>query len=182
MPAPLLKADQNLDRAVDRCYRAEMSPSGQQRVQYLLSRCDTSLPSTKSATPRALPPPRALTEVAALRLQCFANRLNQCLTNLAATGQPEIPRLVAHTLRLLNLLQDAYTNAPPSALEMWREANSPGLLLYGEPYARYTLQYRDSLSVTGWTTTTITDLQDQQPITPPVSGPRRFYRTMLPIP
>src|SRR5690242_20869500 len=50
----------------------------------------------------------------------FQDRLNQCLTNLQATGQPEIPRLVGHTLRLLNLLSDAWappTNSPPPALE-----------------------------------------------------------------
>jgi hypothetical protein len=135
------------------------------------------------ATPN--PPPQALTPVAALRYQRFQDRLNACLTNLQATGQPEIPRLVGHTLRLLNLLRDAYAPVPPPALEMWSETNSPRLLLYGEPYARYTLQYRDTLSVPGWSTTTITNLQEEQTITnlPPFSAsPQRFYRTMLPTP
>jgi hypothetical protein len=93
---------------------------------------------------------------------------------------------VGHTLRLLNLLCDAWTqptNSPRPALEIWSEGSSPRLLLYGEPYMRYTLQYRDTLSVPGWTTTTMTNLQDEQTISPPVSGtPQRFYRTLLPTP
>jgi alpha-tubulin suppressor-like RCC1 family protein len=42
-------------------------------------------------------PPVLLPDVAVLRYQRLADRLNLCLTNLAATGQPEIPRLVGHT-------------------------------------------------------------------------------------
>jgi hypothetical protein len=126
--------------------------------------------------------PQALTDVAALRCQCFTNHLNQCLTNLAATGQPEIMRLVGHTLRLLNLLSDMYSYVPPPALEIWSQSNSPSLLLYGEPYVNYTLQYRGALSVPGWTTTIITNLLDEQTITPPVSGPSRFYRVSGPPP
>ena len=34
MPAPLLKAHQQLDRAVDRCYRSEPFPSDRHRVEY----------------------------------------------------------------------------------------------------------------------------------------------------
>jgi hypothetical protein len=34
MPAPLLKAHQQLDRAVDRCYRPEPFPSDRHRVEY----------------------------------------------------------------------------------------------------------------------------------------------------
>jgi hypothetical protein len=37
MPAPLLKAHQQLDRAVDRCYRPEPFPSDRQRVEYLFA-------------------------------------------------------------------------------------------------------------------------------------------------
>ncbi len=136
------------------------------------------------ATPNA--PPRPLTEAATLGYQGFVKRLNQCLTNLQATGQPENPRLVGHTLRLLDLLYDAWAptaNSPPPALEMSSQSNAPSLLLYGEPYVNYTLQYRDALSVPGWITTAITNLQDGQTITPPFSGgPHRFYRTVLPVP
>jgi hypothetical protein len=35
MPAPLLKAHQQLDRTVDRCYRPEPFPSDRHRVEYL---------------------------------------------------------------------------------------------------------------------------------------------------
>ncbi|MGA2750043.1 MAG: hypothetical protein ABSG59_14820 [Verrucomicrobiota bacterium] len=130
--------------------------------------------------------PQALTEVAALSYQCFSAELNTCLSNLQATGQPEIPRLVGHTLRLLDLLYDAWTppaNSPPSALEMSGPSNAPSLVLYGEPYMYYTLQYSDNLSVPVWTTTTLTNLQDEQPITPPLSGSQhRFYRVALPVP
>ena len=37
MPAPLLKAHQSLDRAVDRCYRPEPFPSDRHRVEYLFA-------------------------------------------------------------------------------------------------------------------------------------------------
>jgi len=37
MPAPLLKAHQQLDRAVDRCYRPEPFPSNRHRVEYLFA-------------------------------------------------------------------------------------------------------------------------------------------------
>ncbi len=37
MPAPLLKAHQELDRAVDRCYRPEPFPSDRHRVEYLFA-------------------------------------------------------------------------------------------------------------------------------------------------
>ena len=147
----------------------------------------TSFLQTQNAQLRnpAIVPAPALVEWDWLSYLRFKDRLDQSLTNLRANGQPEIPRLVGHTLRLLNLLNDAWTqptNSPPPALEMWSETNSPRLLLYGEPYVRYTLQFRDSLSVPGWTTTAITNLLDAQPVTPPVSGPSRFYRALLPVP
>jgi hypothetical protein len=37
MPAPLQKAHQELDRAVDRCYRPEALTSNRQRVEYLFA-------------------------------------------------------------------------------------------------------------------------------------------------
>jgi hypothetical protein len=37
MPAPLLRAHQELDRAVDRCYRPEPFPSDRHRVEYLFA-------------------------------------------------------------------------------------------------------------------------------------------------
>jgi hypothetical protein len=37
MPAPLLKSHQELDRAVDRCYRPEPFPSDRHRVEYLFA-------------------------------------------------------------------------------------------------------------------------------------------------
>jgi hypothetical protein len=37
MPAPLLKAHQQLDRSVDRCYRPEPFPSDRHRVEYLFA-------------------------------------------------------------------------------------------------------------------------------------------------
>jgi len=37
MPAPLLKAHQDLARAVDRCYRPEPFPSDRHRVEYLFA-------------------------------------------------------------------------------------------------------------------------------------------------
>ncbi len=127
--------------------------------------------------------PQVLSDVAALLYLRFAERLEARLNDLAATGEPELPRLVEHTLRLLNLLRDAWASVPPPALEIGREANALGMVLYGEPYARYTLQHRDSLSVPGWTSTTITNLHSEQSIRPPISSnPQGFYRTVLPSP
>ena len=146
----------------------------------------TTFLQTQNAQPQASPNAAlpALSDVAALRYLRFEERLSQSLTNLQATGQPEIPRLVGHTLRLLSLLGDAWTpptNSPPPVLEISSQSNAPSLLLYGEPYMNYTLQYRDSLGAPGWTTTTLTNLQDKEAITPPFSGsPQRFYRLMLP--
>jgi hypothetical protein len=37
MPAPRLKAHQQLDRAVDRCYRPEPFPSDRHRMEYLFA-------------------------------------------------------------------------------------------------------------------------------------------------
>ena len=37
MPAPLLQAHQQVDRAVDRCYRSEPFPSDRHRVEYLFA-------------------------------------------------------------------------------------------------------------------------------------------------
>ena len=140
----------------------------------------------RNSRPRPTTPAPALEEVAALRYLRFQDRLNQDLTNLQATGQPEIPRLVGQTLRLLNLLSDAWTppaNSPPPVLEISSQTNTPSLLLYGEPYMNYTLQYQDSLGASGWTTTTLTNLQDEQTIIPPFAGSsQRFYRLMLPTP
>ncbi|HEX5400342.1 MAG TPA: hypothetical protein VFY06_14945, partial [Verrucomicrobiae bacterium] len=90
------------------------------------------------------------------------------------------------TLRLLHLLSDAWTtpaNSPPPVMQLSSQSNAPSLLLYGEPYMNYTLQYRDNLGASGWTTTTLTNLQDGQTITPPLSNTgQRFYQAMLPVP
>jgi hypothetical protein len=137
--------------------------------------------SRLQANPNAKP--QLFTEVAALRHLRFVERLAARLNDLQATGQPELPRLVDHTLRLLNLLRDVWDAVPSPALEMWSENNSPRLLLYGEPYAHYILQYCDDLSALGWFNTTITNLHNEQLITPPGSGsPQRFYRAVLPVP
>ena len=40
MPAPLLKAHQNLDRAVDRCYRKEKFETERERVEFLFGLYD----------------------------------------------------------------------------------------------------------------------------------------------
>jgi hypothetical protein len=139
--------------------------------------------SQLQASPETAPQP--LTVEGALSYVGFQDRLGLCLTNLQATGQPEIPRLVGHTLRLLNLLSDAWTqptNSPPPALQISSQSNAPVLLLYGEPFMNYTLQQNGSLGASGWTTT-LTNLQDEQTIIPSSSGTsQNFYRLMLPTP
>jgi len=57
---------------------------------------------------------------------------------------------------------------------MWQEAQTPWLVLYGEPYAHYNLQYRDSLSVPGWHATGITNLHNEQIVITPGLRPQRL--------
>jgi hypothetical protein len=128
------------------------------------------------ATPGAAP--QLLSQVAAVRHQSFTAELNRGLGNLQ---EPETPRLVGHTLRLLNPLRDAWFVAPPPALELGTETNVLQLVLHGEPYTHYTLQFRDDLTGPDWIPTAITGLRSEQVTNPPVSvGPRRFYRALLP--
>jgi alpha-tubulin suppressor-like RCC1 family protein len=128
--------------------------------------------------------PSVFEEVFWLRHTVFATRLNERLLDVQETGQPEIPRLVDHTLRLLNLLRDAWmhpANSPPPALELWSVGGSPRLLLHGEPYTRYNLQYRDGLGVPGWNDAITNWRNGQMIIAPsPSGGPQRFYRAVLP--
>jgi len=98
------------------------------------------------------------------------------------SGQPEIPRLVGHTLRLLNLLRDSWSRTPPSALEIVGRTNGLDVVVYGEPYQRYRLQHMPSLT-TGWTDTTITNLRSaDSPLgttsasLPIIGDPQHFYR------
>jgi len=130
--------------------------------------------------------PQALADVGALRYLRFQDRFNSCLTNLQATGQPEIPTLVNQTLGLLNILCDAWTqptNSPRPALQIGTAGHSPVLSLFGEPYQRYTLQYRDTLNAPGWNTTSVTNWQDEESILAPVSGgSQRYYRAVAPAP
>ena len=145
---------------------------------YNLISADTNMLAT---TPNA--PPLKFSTVANARLNCFSSRLQDRLSDLAAMGQPELPRLVGHTLRLLNLLLDSHGPVPAPSLETARQTDTWRMVLYGEPYANYTLQYCDALNGSGWTATTNTNLQTGQTIAPPLSsGAQRFYRALLPLP
>lgn len=124
--------------------------------------------------------PQTLGEVGAARFLRFSERLTARLQDLAASGQPEIPRLVSQTLRQLAVLRDAWSSVAPPALETGREGDGLRVGLYGEPFVRYTLQYRDNLSVPGWITTTITNLHNEEFITLPMPAPQRYYRALLP--
>jgi len=63
MPAPLLKAHQQLDRAVDRCYRSEPFPSDRHRVEHLFALYEQLIaplvaaakPARKGRKPQAVP-------------------------------------------------------------------------------------------------------------------------------
>jgi hypothetical protein len=128
-------------------------------------------------------PTLLLNQVAILRYARFAERLQSRLNELA---EPEIPRMIGHTLRLLRLLEDAHlggpANSPPPALEVERETNALRLILHGEPYAHYSLHYSDNLNPPVWTPATITNFLELQLITLPVSGLNRFYQAVLPMP
>lgn len=130
--------------------------------------------------------PQGLRDVAVLRYLRFSERLRARLNDLQAEGHPELPRLVAHTLSLCNLLRDAWNAAPAPALDIARETNSLRVVLYGEPYAHYNLQYRDSFSLPAWVNFTNAALQNQtnlhneEIVTPLMPVPSRFYRAWLP--
>jgi hypothetical protein len=133
-------------------------------------------------TPEARP--LVLDELVWPRLNCFATRLSERLQDLQANGQPEIPRMIGHTLRLMNLLRDSWTqptNSPPPVLEFWSEANTPRLVLFGEPAMKYTLQESGSLSAPKWSNV-LTGLETGQLIYGAGFGSNRFYRVALPMP
>lgn len=123
--------------------------------------------------------PQVLMERAERRYLRFAERLEARLKDLAITGQPELPRLVDHTLRLLELLRQSWSAVPRPALELWIQANSLRLLLYGEPYAHYTLHCSDSLTAPNWTT--VTNLHSEQEIGVGTVSSPRFYRASIPV-
>ena len=53
MPAPLLKTHQQLDRAVDRCYRPEPFSSDRHRVEYLFALYEKiTVPLVAAAKPK----------------------------------------------------------------------------------------------------------------------------------
>src|ERR1035437_8387969 len=60
-----------------------------------------------------------MSDVAVQRNQLFGARLGARWADIAATSQPEIPRLVGHTLRLLNLLRSAWTAPANSPRDKW---------------------------------------------------------------
>lgn len=121
--------------------------------------------------------PELFGEVAVRRYLRFSERLEARLNDLAATGEPEIPRMVGHTLRLLNLLREAWALAPPPALEIGPELRPPLLTIYGEPHVRYSVQ--DSADLEAWLDTSLTDLLELTPMAiPDTSDPQRFYRAI----
>lgn len=143
-------------------------------IQGLLSTETNRLSSAPDAQPIVLE------EIVWTRYYNFAERLQQCLGGLQDNGQPEIPRIVGHTLRLLHLLRDAWTqplNSPAPALELAREGNDLRLTLYGEPYLSYTLQQAERLNLGDWSRTT--NLYNQVFVVPPLANPPRFYRAQL---
>lgn len=131
--------------------------------------------------------PLVLEEIVWPRCTAFATRLDERLLDLQATGQPEIPRVAGHTLRLLNLLRDAWATVPPSALVIGSQTNGVEIAIHGEPYAFYTLQ--DSPNLTDWFDTSLTNLRSVDTplgviriIEPNSTNPEHFYRAVQPLP
>ncbi len=130
------------------------------------------------ANPQA--PPLKPGLVAAPRLQRFRERLQIRLNEVAANGQPEIARLVGHTLCMLRLLRDAWPTTPRPSVEITSQANGVECLLYGEPYAHHTLM--ESTDLSNWSMdTAATNWHDHETILRPLqNGSRRFHRAYLP--
>lgn len=119
--------------------------------------------------------------IAIQRYLRFAERLEARLNDVAASGGPEIPRLVGHTMRLLSLLRDAWSAASPLAVESTRTNTTLHLTLYGEPYSRYVFQQCTNLTASAWAPCSATNIHTETDFTLPITaGPQRFYRAMLP--
>jgi hypothetical protein len=95
------------------------------------------------------PVPLILGDVLNGRTDAFTARLNARLAELQTSPQPEVPRMIGHTLRLLDLLREARVGgAPPPVMDIVRSAN-PTVTIYGEPHVRYALH--ESITLTNWT-------------------------------
>jgi hypothetical protein len=106
--------------------------------------------------------PLIIDDVVNSRYSCFTNRLHEALLTLKTNGQPEIPRLVGHTLRLLNVLSNCAA-ITPAALDITPDSNSQTnitmrLAIYGEPYAHYILQTCTSFTGSNPVVANMTDL------------------------
>ncbi|HHY84260.1 MAG TPA: hypothetical protein GYA07_01805 [Verrucomicrobia bacterium] len=129
---------------------------------------------------RPIAAPLALAEVADGRFQRFSERLDARLADIANSGQPEIPRMVGHTLRLLTLLRDAWAETPRPAIEILRSTNSVGITLYGEPYSHHALEHSPSLGTPQWLTVTQTNLHSEELVILPISAGTHWFRVVLP--
>lgn len=127
------------------------------------------------------PGPYSVADVAVLRYLRFSERYAARLNDLAAEGRPELPRLVAHTLRLLQSMRDSWGPPPPPVLELRSESNALRLTLYGEPSVGYQVLCCDHLNEPIWQS--ILDLRNEETVAPPLSGGlQRFYQAVLPTP
>lgn len=125
--------------------------------------------------------PRDLSAILQARRDAFRSRLEQRLDLVDATGQPEIPRMVGHTLTLLKVLRSAHNNqlTPAPVLEFMAPQGAAALTLYGEPWIRYPVDSSQGLST--WTATGQT-LRDgaQLSFQMPAAPGALFYRARVP--
>ncbi len=89
--------------------------------------------------------PNEIDPIPRMRFEAFESRLNDHLDDIATTGQPELPRLISHTLSMLEILKSANLggSTPSPVFDLAGgvvQDTGMELLLYGEPFIHYALQ------------------------------------------
>ncbi len=89
--------------------------------------------------------PNEIDPIPRMRFEAFESRLNDHLDDIATTGQPELPRLISHTLSMLEILKSANLggSTPSPVFDLAGgvvQDTGMELLLYGEPFVHYALQ------------------------------------------
>lgn len=118
------------------------------------------------------------------RASLFRNRLTGRLEAVAAAGQSELPRMVGHTLALLESLRAAHHagETPSPVFDMCQLTTEPGdvtTTLCGEPFLHYRLEASVDLGTWQETGLGIAD-GDGLSLQPGPASEARFYRATVP--
>jgi alpha-tubulin suppressor-like RCC1 family protein len=89
--------------------------------------------------------PNRIHPIPRARFDAFETRLNSHLDEIAATGKPELPRLISHTLSMLEILKSANLGGetPSPVFDLvggTLQTDKVEIPLYGEPFIHYALE------------------------------------------